>query len=70
MTPNPDEKRFDRLVVAGHVYNVFAKENHMAKGQWVITATECIGRWPMSRCATGDLYLDAKLQTLVTELAN
>jgi hypothetical protein len=68
-TQQPSEIRVDGIYITGHTYNVLATPNHMAPGQWNVTATECIGRWPMSRANTGDAYLDCRLAAAVNDIA-
>ena len=49
------------IEIAGQIYNVTIADDGKIK------QTECVGRWPMSDCATGSSWLDAQLQNAVND---
>jgi hypothetical protein len=63
----PGETLVKGIIIAGHTYNVLVTANHMAKDRWIVVATECVGRWPMSRMETGDKWLDSRLSLEANE---
>lgn len=70
---NPGQKLIKGIMVGGHRYDVIIQNNSLVNdwmiGQHYVVSTACIGRWNMSNCPTGDLWLDGQLQFKANEIA-